>query len=430
MIVDNNIKENFINNNTNIDNNNQEKFSTEKTSAASNSLNQIDIIFNQNSNNINDNSNYELNNKNNENDIQIENKIDHPKDDFDNDIIEDNIKKIDTINILNQKKIIQKPDEKVYYEGDEDLNSQIIAKNRKSKNNFKYHVKINKEVLKYTTLITIIIYIILTIISCIVFHMRREENPFLFCFKFLDRVPQQYLDKASKEIIYFLTDLNSFYIIHLVLFTIFISVCYLLIKGNESDIDYFFKDMSIFFFSTLIFNIPILFSGMFTNFFYGNHLQPISYLILTLLGFLCMVKIFIVAKRHKYKKISSLINISILSSFMTAYQCYCFIFCVAYSYMNFFKPTKDNGKEYPEVEIIAGCIYFAIGIMVMTVFKDIFFIIAMINIEIGLLYTKKSNKFSIIITIFNISIVSLNFASIIIIIFAYNKKIFRLKDKK
>ena len=64
--------------------------------------------------------------------------------------------------------------------------------------------------------------------------------------------------------------------------------------------------MSIFFVSTLIFNIPILFSGMFTHHFYGNHLQPIVYLVLTLLGFLCMMKIFIVAKRHKYKNISSI----------------------------------------------------------------------------------------------------------------------------
>ena len=91
---------------------------------------------------------------------------------------------------------------------------------------------------------------------------------------------------------------------------------------------------------------------------------------------------------------------------------------------------NENQKEYPEVEIIAGCIYFGIGIVVMTVFKDIFFVIAMVIIENGLLYAKRPNPYLLTTAIFNISIVSLNFASIIIIIFAYNKKVFRLKEKK
>ena len=101
--------------------------------------------------------------------------------------------------------------------------------------------------------------------------------------------------------------------------------------------------------------------------------------------------------------------------------------------MNFYGPkieeNKEN-KEYPEVEIIAGCIYFAIGIIIMTVFKDIFFVIAMVIIENGLLYTKRKNPYLLTTALFNISIVSLNFASIIIIIFAYNKKVFRLKENQ
>jgi hypothetical protein len=95
--------------------------------------------------------------------------------------------------------------------------------------------------------------------------------------------------------------------------------------------------------------------------------------------------------------------------------------------MNFFKPSQNEYKEYPEVEIIAGFVYFSIGIVTMTVFKDIFFNIAMGNIEIGLLYSKRRSDFSPINTLINISFVSLNFASIIIVIFKYNKRIFRLK---
>ena len=348
-----------------------------------------------------------------------------------NEVIEDNIKATDTLKFINKKKKESENNEK---NENDDLDSDKGNKknNKKKKNNFKYHININKKFLKYFTLVTIIIYIFIIIASSIVFHQRRESNPFLFCFKFLDRVPAQSQGRDNKDIIYFLTDLNSFYIIHLVLFIIFISVCYLLIKGSDSRIDYFFKDMSIFFVSTLIFNIPILFSGMFTDHFYGNHLQPVIYLILTLFGFLCMVKIYIVAKGHKYKKISSLINISILSSFMTAYQFYCFLFNITYFYMNFSKPQINNSrhKEYPQVEIIAGCVYFAVGIVVMTVFKDIFFVIAMVIIENGLLYSKRENHYLLTIALVNISIVSLNFASVIILIFVYNKKIFKLKEKK
>jgi hypothetical protein len=208
----------------------------------------------------------------------------------------------------------------------------------------------------------------------------------------------------------------------------------MLIKGRKSDINSFFKDMSIFFVSTLIFNIPIFISGMITDYFYGNHIQPFVYLILTFLGFVCMMKIFIVAKRHKYKNITNLINVSILTSFMTAYQCYCFLFCLSYSYMNFYKPklNGDNSidKEYPEVEIIWVCFFFAIGIIVLTVFKDIFFVIAMIIIENGFLYAKRISNYLLTTTLVNIGILSLNFASIIVIIFAYNKKVFRLKEIK
>ena len=347
-----------------------------------------------------------------------------------NEVIEDNIKTTDTLEFINKKK---KESENNENNENDDLESDRANKknNKKKKNNFKYHININKKFLKYFTLVTIILYIFIIIASSIVFHQRRETNPFLFCFKFLDRIPAQSQGRDNKDIIYFLTDLNSFYIIHLVLFIIFISVCYLLIKGSDNRINYFFKDMSIFLVSTLIFNIPILFSGMFTDHFYGNFLQPVAYLILTFLGFLCMVKIYIVAKGHKYKKISSLINISILSSFMTAYQCYCFLFNISYCYMNIFKPQIDSKKkEFPEVEIIAGCLYFAVGIVVMTVFKDIFFVIAMVIIENGLLYSKRQDGYVLTIALVNISIVSLNFASVIILIFVYNKKIFKLKEKK
>ena len=430
MIVnENNLNENLINNNVNTDNK-QEQLSIEETATKSESPNNINNnIDNNNVNTIANNNNKEIIYQNNNNINETISSLNN-KGDCMNDIIEDDIKATDTMNISNQKKK-KKIDENelVYFEGDEDLDSELKDKNKaKSKNNFRYHISLNKDLLKNSTLITIIFYIILTIISIIVFHKRRNIHPYLFCFEFLDRMPDQSQDLSSKDVIYFLTDLNSFYIIHLVFLFIFISVCIMLIKGTKSEINNFFNNVSYFFLGTLILNIPILFSGMFTEKFYGNHLRPIVYSILTFISCLAMIKIFIVAKRHKYKNIPSLINISILSSFMTAYQCYSFLFCLTYFYMNFY--DRNNQENMIGLEFIAGSIYFCIGVVVMTVFKDIFFVIAMVIIENGLLYCKRKTEHIIAIALFNISIVALNFASIIILIFAYNKKLFRLKEKK
>ena len=430
MIVnENNLNENLINNNVNTDNK-QEQLSIEETATKSESPNNINNnIDNNNVNTIVNSNNKEIIYQNNNNINETISSLNN-KGDCMNDIIEDDIKATDTMNISNQKKK-KKIDENelVYFEGDEDLDSELKDKNKaKSKNNFRYHISLNKDLLKNSTLITIIFYIILTIISIIVFHKRRNIHPYLFCFEFLDRMPDQSQDLSSKDVIYFLTDLNSFYIIHLVFLFIFISVCIMLIKGTKSEINNFFNNVSYFFLGTLILNIPILFSGMFTEKFYGNHLRPIVYSILTFISCLAMIKIFIVAKRHKYKNIPSLINISILSSFMTAYQCYSFLFCLTYFYMNFY--DRNNQENMIGLEFIAGSIYFCIGVVVMTVFKDIFFVIAMVIIENGLLYCKRKTEHIIAIALFNISIVALNFASIIILIFAYNKKLFRLKEKK
>jgi len=430
MIVnENNLNENLINNNVNTDNK-QEQLSIEETATKSESPNNINNnIDNNNVNTIANNNNKEIIYQNNNNINETISSLNN-KGDCMNDIIEDDIKATDTMNISNQKKK-KKIDENelVYFEGDEDLDSELKDKNKaKSKNNFRYHISLNKDLLKNSTLITIIFYIILTIISIIVFHKRRNIHPYLFCFEFLDRMPDQSQDLSSKDVIYFLTDLNSFYIIHLVFLFIFISVSIMLIKGTKSEINNFFNNVSYFFLGTLILNIPILFSGMFTEKFYGNHLRPIVYSILTFISCLAMIKIFIVAKRHKYKNIPSLINISILSSFMTAYQCYSFLFCLTYFYMNFY--NRNDQENMIGLEFIAGSIYFCIGVVVMTVFKDIFFVIAMVIIENGLLYCKRKTEHIIAIALFNISIVALNFASIIILIFAYNKKLFRLKEKK
>ena len=423
---DNNINDNLIDNTNK--NNNQEKLPTEETAIKSDSINKKGINENVvNSINSNSNNNYIDNNNDN---------LDFKAPFLNEIIIEDNIQKSDTFsNEKKKKEIIDNEENEIIYEGKEDSDSEKDNKNNnKIKSNSKYTIHINETFLKYSTILIIIIYIVVTIISGFKFlERRKDEQPFLFCFEFLDRYPNQSQDIQNKDIIYFLTDVNSFCEIHFFVFAIFISIGYMLIKGNQSLIKDFFKDMSFFLFLGLSFNIPIFFVGMYTEKFYGGFFRPILYLVLTSLGLVCMAKIFVSAKRHKYKNISSLFNVSILSSFLTAYQCYCVLFCIVYLITNIFKPEihiDGQQQEYPVFEIIAGLFYFGIGIFVMTVFRDIFFVIAMVIIENGLLYTKRKNPKLLVTAIFNISIVSLNFASIIIIIFAYNKKVFRLKEKQ
>jgi hypothetical protein len=425
-MIDNNPNENLINNDLNT-NNKKEILHIEKKAAKSESDNDIEVKESEKKENTKDSK--EINNNSNEN-------IDNNKKELDNDeIIIETIEKTDTTEYLHPKVKKKKENNKkaIYFEGDSDLNSQIKVRNKYKLNNHKYHMFINIELLKKLTLVIIIIYIIITISSCVVFIYRRDDNPFLFCFKFIERVPDSRQDKGNKDAIYFLTDLNSFYIIHIIFLGIFISVCLLLIKGEKSEIVFFFDNVSIFFHLTLLFNIPIFFIGMFTNEFYSNWWRPIIYLIFTFLSFLCMIKIFIVAKIHSYKNIFSLINVSLLSSFMTAYQCYCFLFCLCYIILNGPQPKyNDAGQDdvYFIFEFIAGFIYFCIGVTVMTVFKDIFFVIAMVNIESGLLYIKRTSNYCLVITLFNVGILSLNFASIISLILAYKKKIFRLKKEQ
>ena len=341
------------------------------------------------------------------------------------DIIEDDISRNDTAEFMFKTK--KKEDDNEEYKIDEDGN-YIITNRTKTK--FVIHSKLNKNFLRYSTFTVIIIYTIITIIACFIFHVRREKYPFLFCFKFIERIPEQMQDKDQKDIIYFLTDVNSFYIFHIILLFLFISICYLMIRGTQSEIDYFFKNVSIYFTLTLIFNIPILVNGMITKYFYGSHIQSSIYLGLSLLSFLCMMKIYFVTKSHEYRNISSLVNINFLSSIMSAYQCYCFLFNINYFIMNFYKPQIDKDDEYPGIEITFNSIYFVVGILVVTVYKDIFFCSTMVNMEIGLLYIKRKSNYILATTIVNIAIISLNYASIIIVIFAFNKKVFMLKEKK
>ena len=122
------------------------------------------------------------------------------------------------------------------------------------------------------------------------------------------------------------------------------------------------------------------------------------------------------AKNIKYKSVSSLINISVLSSFLSAFQCYCFLFCICLLIRVFYN------EELFIPEIIIGIIYFIFGIYIIIAFRDIFYLTVVVIIELGLLYIKKNIAVSIV----NLLTTFLSFSAIIFNIFKYKKKVFGL----
>ena len=126
--------------------------------------------------------------------------------------------------------------------------------------------------------------------------------------------------------------------------------------------------------------------------------------------------ILISSKNKKYKSITNLINISILCSFLTAFQLY----CVLYSICLIIKSM--NSQKTFIAEIVMSSIYFLFGIFMIISFKDIFFVLIVVIIELGLLYIKRN----IAVTILNLSTTVFSFISIIINILKYKKKVFGL----
>ena len=204
---ENEIKENLIENKINIE-------------KSENNLNQE---LNEEGDNLKQTEDEEINVEVNDIDNKIENNQNNDLNKSFGQVIEDDIKREDTAEFIVLKKKKNEDD-------NEDIKNDDYLKTKgKGRAKFHIHLKINKKFLRYSTLIIIILYIIITISSCIIFNIRREEYPFLFCFKFIERDPSISQDQQEKDIIYFLTDLNSFYIMHIVIFIIFISICVFLI---------------------------------------------------------------------------------------------------------------------------------------------------------------------------------------------------------
>ena len=314
----------------------------------------------------------------------------------------------------------------------EDSNNNKIKK-EKTKNSLNEDKKINDKiyfydkipinVLKVITILMIIIYILLGITSIIFFVKERDKRPFLFCFNFIKRYSEADINQKDEEydIILFLTDLNSFCIIHFILLFIFIFILITLFRNQENEIKNFFKNVSIFLDLTLLVNIPIFILGIFSDFNDNQYWKTICYIILTGLGTLFMFKIYIKTKSNKFKNILRLINQGLLGGVLTSFELYCFIYNICYI------TTWGIGDKIDfKMEIIPGSIYFVFGFFFTIFYKDIIFSFTSLILEIGLLYIKKKEALSLV--IFNICAVFFNFSVITSTIFKYNKKVFNLVE--
>ena len=275
-------------------------------------------------------------------------------------------------------------------------------------------------VLRVITIISIGLYMIVGIIGVIFFAKNREERPFLFCFNFISRDPHNDYGNNMEiyERIIFSSDLNSFCIIHFVLLFLLIFLLITLIFNKDNNGKSFLKDFSIFFPLTLVFNIPIFIMGIFSSKNGDEFWNSILYIFFTLLSALCMLKIYIGTKQNKYKNLIRVVNQGFLSGLLSAFELYTLIYNICYL------STWWSESNVVKMEIIPGVIYFLISLLTIILYNDLFFPSTALIIQIGLLYIKKANSFSVV--IFNVVIVFFSYISIISMILKQNKNVFNI----
>ena len=438
-------------------------YNTRKSKNSKNSSGSSESIEEKNEEFEEDNLDY-INNKNNSNDSDYKNtdfltndnlNQNSLNEDSDSEIVEEEIISEETIAQIykNEEKLMEKNNQELNLnnniitpisEGiivkeeeteneEQKENTKIILKDKEKKEKvikkkenilFKYfnHKSLIQK-LRIITFITLVIYILLVVFSIFVYIYNSNKKT-IFCFEFLDK---EINGKNNNK--FFLSHRNAFFIIHSLIFIGFISVINTLIKNEYLQLKQFFKEMSLFFPLTLALNMPIFIIGIIFDEYEDENGPklwiPIFFSVCTLLALYMMGNVLINAKRHKYKSISSLININILCSFLAAYECYCFIYCICLLIKTYFIEIEKNNDELMSgPEIIAGILYFGIGFFIITAFKDIYFSTIVVIVEIGLLYIRKD--YSITVVCFNIITTFVSFASIIITIFKYKKRVFGL----
>ena len=325
--------------------------------------------------------------------------------------------------------VIVKKNNKEMEDKTSNSNDKIIIKEKKRrilkyKDNLLFKYFNHKSLIakmRIITLIILIVYIALIIIS-IFFYGLKKNKLTIFCFEFIENDKKYNKKKYALKL--FLSDRNSIITVQALCGIPFLSIIISLIKNEYLPLKQFFKETSFYFPLTMVINIPIFIIGLIKDEYENSDgsvgiALPIIFTLLTLIGFLSMTFILLTARERKYKSISNLINISILCSFFSSFECYSFL----YSVCLLIRAIYDKPMYIPE--IIMGIIYFLFGIFIIVSFKDIFYVFILVIINLGLLYIKKN----IAVTIINLTLTFFGFAAIIINIFKYKKKVFGFLSK-
>lgn len=342
-------------------------------------------------------------------------KINEKKENISNDIIDNELNNNNDNEVKETGRKSDVIEEKLSKSNDQIIfqnknNSEKVEEAKEIENNQNqiFYEKVPFHLLKRITFLTVIINVILGILGILFFLINRKSSPCLFCFQFINR-------KNGNQFFLFLSDLNSFVIIHFVLFLIIILWIIIYFK-YEQDANSFFQNINILFCSALVANCLIFIFGIFASAFQMENWQPILDFILSGFGSFCFIKLYLKLKNKPSKNLFRLITQNTLISIFTPFEIYCCMF-------NFCRIiTLNNEQPNAIYEIIPSLIYFILGFAPIIFFKDIVFTITVLIVEIGLLYAEKNTKIGVIIV--HLFETALTFFSIIVIVFKFNKNIF------
>ena len=307
-----------------------------------------------------------------------------------------------------------------------DEKNQIKKENKLKKNKTKNIIKQISIILNKprNILFSIVLYI-LSIISILIavglYNIREiNHNYILLCFEFKP-IPQNYY---TKEFFVFLTSVYATYYIFFIIISILLLICYCLIKNNNNFSAIYFEDTSIFFPIYLICFIIKSFIGIF---FLMDLFQIYFHLILTIIGFICLIYIFIQGKKRRYDNIFNLICQNFYPSILLCFELYSLLFLIC-RILTIGQCESYNRKYKVKVELIGNLIYFLSGVSIMIFYKDILFPLTLVIIETGLLTKAGSSEFLLV--ILNIFFLSFMFYSSIFVIITNKSNIFKLELQK
>jgi hypothetical protein len=303
-------------------------------------------------------------------------------------------------------------------------------KKDKSKNKFlnlfPLYKNIDPEILRYTTIVILILYNIATILEIIFYNVRfsnKSHISFYNNFQLLNFEFIKISDKIKSMTYFpFSTSEYAFYLFSIFILSFSIVTIFKLFLNEPEFIKSFFKDFDIYFLISLLSLIIRYLIGIISKF---NQTIIYTNLIFSSISLLCILYVFLNTKTHKYKDIYYLVSHNFLPSSFLALETYCFLYCFCYDYCLSMASNDNNDYKY-KTEIVFNIIFFFIGVMILTFKRDIIFPLVIVIFETGLLTRGNDGNFFVILC--DVFILLFIFGSVILAIFQKKKKVFELED--